>query len=467
MKNKKNKKLIIWLFILAVISLLLLTFRYGNDYYWHLKAGEYMVENHMILKTDIFSWYLPSFHPVWISHEWLFEVLLYGGNILFGKYAAVLFTFIFISILFFTLYYTNRKGFHKNIYFTILWLIAGAVMAMNTLPRPFLISNIFLAVTLYLLYDLKRHENSKKIYFLPLISMLWANFHGGSSNLSYILIFVFYFCGLFDFDFGKVSSRMAHKVQSKRYLIVLFLTVFAICINPHGIHMLLYPYQNMNDAFMLETIGEWQPTNFNNSASLMYIFLLVVTFIPLIKGRKKINLVDLIVLLMFMFLGFKNIRFWPLAYIAFTYVVFTYVSPKDNTKKILDYTLVVSAIVIISSSCFLFKLPQENLLDEEFIQIIKKEKPKRLYNYYDYGGYLIYRDIFVFIDGRADLYSKYNYQDYYNLSLLRGPYDRILEKYEFDYFLLNKGYPLAYYLSINGDYELLLEKENTVLYKKR
>ena len=55
---------------------------------------------------------------------------------------------------------------------------------------------------------------------------------------------------------------------------------------------------------------------------------------------------------------------------------------------------------------------------------------------YDYGGILIYNDIEVFIDGRADLYSKYNYKDYLDISCLRGDYPKLIEKYDFDYFLV-------------------------------
>ena len=112
-------------------------------------------------------------------------------------------------------------------------------------------------------------------------------------------------------------------------------------------------------------------------------------------------------------------------------------------------------------------MPKKDLVDLDFIEILKEEKPKRLYNFYDYGGYLIYRDIPVFIDSRADLYSKYNYQDSYNLSMLRGRYEDYLKKYQFDYFLLERGMPLAYYLSISDQYETVLEKGNTVLYKTK
>lgn len=469
-KNKllsRKKEIMILSLILAISFLLMLTFRYGNDYFWHLKAGEYMVTHHMILKTDVFSWYLSSFHPTWISHEWLFEIILYGSSVLFGKYGGLLLTFLGIFTLLITLYLTNCKDFHKNIYFTLFWLLSSIVLSLNTLPRPFLISNIFLALTFYLLYDLKQHRESRKIYFLPLIACLWANIHGGSSNLSYILVFVFYFSGLFHFSFGKVSATSLEKVQKKRYLIVFFLTIFAICINPHGLSMLSYPYQNMNDLFMLSTISEWQPVNFNYSSSLLYIFLLVSLLVPLILGKKKFELTDFIILLMFLFLGFKAIRFWPFAFIAFTYVVFHYVPSFQKKFPTFDFIIVAFSFMVVVYSMYLFEMPKRSMIDELFIQTLKEKRPSRLYNAYDYGGYLIYRDIPVFIDSRADLYAKYNYQDSYNLSMLHGPYEEILKKYDFDYFLLDKGYPLAYYLSKNEEYQLLLDKDNTVLYKKK
>lgn len=463
----RKKEIILFFLILAVVFLLMLTFRYGNDFFWHMKSGEYMIKHHTILKTDVFSWYLRPLHVTWISHEWLFEVVLYVGSLLFGKCTGVIFVFVGLLLLFFLLYKTNKKGFQKNIYFTFFWLLSSLVLTLNTLPRPFLISNLFLALTFYLLYDLKEHEKSRKIYFLPLISFLWANIHGGSSNLSYILIFIFYFCGCFHFSIGKLSSQSLKSSQRKHYLIVLGLVIFSICINPHGISMLYYPYQNMNNQFMLQTIGEWQPTNFNQSSSFLYLLLLGTFLVPLFTSKKKIDFTDFILALCFIFLGFKSIRFWPLVFISFTYIVFHYVTPKEKEIKIFDYALIISSVVLLGIGCFVFTMPNSKLVDDQFIQILKDEKPKRLYNFYDYGGYLIYQDIPVFVDGRADLYSGYNYQDYYNLSMLKGHYEEILKKYDFDYFLLEKGCPLSYYLDRTKQYQVVLEKKNTILYKRK
>jgi len=464
---KKKKEVLILSFIFAIAFLLILTFRYGNDFYWHLKAGEYMVAHQTILKTDPFSWYLKSFSPVWISHEWLFEVLLYSISHLFGNFGVIFLVFLSLLSLLFILYFTNKKGFHQNIYFTLFFLCSSIVLTLNTLPRPFLFSNLFLAFTFYLLYDLKKNEDTKKIYFLPVVALLWANFHGGSSNLCYLLVFVFYFCSFFHFSFGKIENKKASLLKRRKYLVVFFLTLFAIFINPHGIKMFFYPYQNMRDSFMLATISEWQPVNFNDPSSLLYLLLLASLLTPLLITRKKIDLTDFIVILMFTFLGFKSIRFWPFVFIAFTYVVFHYIGPCKKSFPLFDYSLIVCFFVIIVFSSFCFSMPKYDLIDPEFVHVLKKEKPKRLYNYYDYGGYLLSCDIPVFVDGRADLYASYHYQDYYQLSTLRGDYELLLKKYDFDYFLVDKGIPLAYYLRNQTDYQVLLEKGNTILYTKK
>ena len=101
------------------------------------------------------------------------------------------------------------------------------------------------------------------------------------------------------------------------------------------------------------------------------------------------------------------------------------------------------------------------------INTIKKEKPERLYNMYDYGGELIYNDILVFIDGRADLYSKYNLDDYSKISTLNGDYMELIKKYDFDYFLVMSNYPINTYLKYSNDYKEVLNEKNMILYTKK
>ena len=86
---------------------------------------------------------------------------------------------------------------------------------------------------------------------------------------------------------------------------------------------------------------------------------------------------------------------------------------------------------------------------------------------YDYGGELIYYDIPVFIDGRADLYSSYNYLDYLHISMLQGDFVSLLDSYSFDYFLVDKNYPIYTYLRYDNHYELIYSNKNVRIFQTK
>ena len=78
---KKNK--IIFIFFLVSLAIFSLSFfRIDPDYLWHIKAGEYMLKNG-VLRQDVFSWSVVG--EYWMSHEWLFEVIIYGLKKIFGN----------------------------------------------------------------------------------------------------------------------------------------------------------------------------------------------------------------------------------------------------------------------------------------------------------------------------------------------------------------------------------------------
>ena len=79
---------------------------------------------------------------------------------------------------------------------------------------------------------------------------------------------------------------------------------------------------------------------------------------------------------------------------------------------------------------------------------------------YNFGGDLIYHNLPVFVDGRADLYSKNNYGDYLSISMLHEGAENIIYKYNFDYFIVDSTFPINIYLRNNDDYELVYENRH-------
>lgn len=451
----------------GILLLSVFCFGFGLDYYWHVKAGEYMIQNLKIPYHDIFSWYGVSNNLYWMSHEWLSEVVLYGFKFLFKNLGPFLFSITSYLILIFILFKGNKEKFEKNKIFTFIWALIGTVIFSRVMmPRPHMISYILLACTIYVLYDNFDNKNSKKIYFLPIISMLWANFHGGSSNLPYVLCGLFLLAGLFQFKFGKIEAKKINKQQLKKYMICGLLSVIAITANPHGLKMISYPYVNMGDSLMISSIQEWASPSLNNTSDYGDFLLLGVVILVMIVTKKKIRLVDLLLLGALLVLGFKSLKFTPLLYIVATFSIFNMIEEfKFDIPKVLTIAIIVT--LVISGGILTPRLItnyQKKVLPDEVIDYIKEKGPERLYNHYGYGGYLIYHDIPVFIDGRADMYSKYNFKD--AIDIQNMGYHYLINSYDFDMMVIPSNISLNTHLSEKGDYKLVKQVEDVAIYEK-
>ena len=465
--KKNNIKILLFILVISISLFLISFFKVETDYFWHISAGKYMVNNG-ILKSDIFSWLLSG--KYWMSHEWLFEVILFMFKKIFGNFHTILYCFICIVSLLFIIYHYNKNNFIKNIPYTLLYFTLFIIIFISYIQaRPHMISFSFIALTTFILYDLYKNKDSKKIYLLPVITVVWSNIHGGSSNLSYILCFIFLVVGLFSFKFKKMESNRLSKTQLYKYILVMFLCMIGVCINIHGVKMFIYPYENMLDTTMINNISEWQSTSLSNLYHYFYyLFILFIVFTMLISD-KKIRFIDLVLLLFATYLGLKSIRFWIYSPIIVSSFIFDYVKDRKidyGTRGVLCIlTVFLFSFFLINFNNTINVKYRINLSDN-MVKTIKKESPKRLFNMYDYGGELIYNDIKVFIDGRADLYTKYNYKDYLNISSLNKDYVRLIDKYNFDYLLVSSKYPINTYLKYNDQYELLLKDKNVLLYKK-
>lgn len=480
-----SKNFLITSFTLVVSMFLSIICLIPNDYWWHFKAGEYMVKTKSIPFTDVFSWYGIENNLYWSSHEWLSEVVYYLVGNAFGFIGITIFIFLCVAGLFMILYKGNENDYKENFGFTLFWVLLGLTTFFYLIsPRPHMISFMFLALTICFLYDYRNNENSKKIWGLPIISLLWVNFHGGSSNLIYILPILFIVTGLFEFRISSIVFDKLSKKQIKTLFIVAIVSLLVLAINPHGVSMIIYPYENMNDATMLAFIGEWRSPNLKNILDFCFVLPIIIPVLILIKSKKDILFVDLLLIGAFSYLTLKSIRFAAFMYIASSFIIFRYLDGIDfksikyirdsNFKDFAFYVfkrlyLILIGSLLLFNVLVLFTNPiAENFsrdgLPVEIIEKIKEENPKQLFNHYNYGGYLIYNDIKPLIDGRADMYSKTLLKDYVNL--INKSDSTLLDRYDFDYFLLPKGSGIDNYIKSHSEkYEVILEKDDCVFYK--
>ncbi len=464
-------------FILAVIMLdviFVLKKIYDTDYFWHLRVGEFIFINKRIPVNDIYSWYGIKHNLDWFSHEWLSELFLYTNYRLFGHIGNIVFVAIAMSLIILILYITNKDNFFKNIYFSFAWFLLFIVgMNLWAVPRPQIFSFLLTTISMYIL-NKYRNEDTKAIWILPIISLLWVNLHGGSSALLFVLIGITIFSGLFDFTFLKVRAVKLPLYKVKLLVMNLILCIGTATINPKGFRMLAYPFINMADKFVLTTIDEWRCPDLKNIGDFPIFLIIGVVIITLMIVKEELDLFDIIITLAFTYLTLKSIRFEALLLPAVTPIMLKYIPGARKTDIVSDLKYPMMAMTVflifisITTVSSLTKSPIDriHMPSEKSVEVIKIERPERILNYYTWGGYLIYKDAPVFVDGRADLYSNNIYPDYIDIDLIHENFKALLNKYDFDMIIYPKSRRLALYLEDSKNYKLIYSDETTVIYKK-
>lgn len=475
------------LFSVGILSIVLRGPLTTYDYWWHLKAGEWMLDHHTLPFIDVFSWFGVENELYWMSHEWLSEVVLAGFHRLLSQliptntaaFSGYLFTCLSLFGLFSLLCLTNLKTYVQNVFVTSSWLFLGVLIFVSVAsPRPHLLSYFLLVLTLWSLERFRRQGCAKALVGIPIYSFLWVNFHGGSSNLPYLLCLLYLIGGLVTFEWRGLTAQKWTPRQRKELLLTALLSFIVLVLNPHGLAMITYPYENMQDHYMRSVIGEWFPPLLRLDGHVVILAQVLILVLILLFKKRSLQLIDFLLLGGFTYLAIGSLRFSPILYLVSSFILLPYIEgmislPTASNLKVSHplYSLVMGSLGMLLVGLWMFQLPdrQESalnpVLSEELVAIIQAENPQRLYNYYDLGSELIYHDIPVFVDGRADLYSKNILKDAVDLGFLKQDPVALFEKYQFDYLLTYQTSPLGYYLETFSQATLVAEDNGVVFYR--
>ena len=108
--------------------------------------------------------------------------------------------------------------------------------------------------------------------------------------------------------------------------------------------------------------------------------------------------------------------------------------------------MVVFAIMAVMTLAFAAARdirPDQNITPTAAVAALKASQAKRVFNDYDYGGYLIYSGVAPFIDGRTELYGGEFMKRQWRAIMLRDLDDflRLLDEYRIDATLFAPSVP--------------------------
>lgn len=439
----------------------------GDDFWWHVRAGQWICEHHAVPEKGIFSWYALQENLDWFAHEWLSEVILYGAEKIAGEYVHLFYTLPCVIFIFVLLYLHNWHEALQNYLFFIVWSLAGVYfIGMVAMPRPHMLGLCFFTVYLLILESIEK-QKGKWYYAVPFLSCLWANCHGGSVNLIYILPVFYILSGWKKIDFLRIYTKKYTKKQMKLYGYCILSGIVGICINPRGLGLLVYPYTYSKDS--TKYIQEWMAPNFKSN---MDIFVLIICIVMVwILTKKKLDGKMLMLVGAFLVLTLEGIRFVAWLYIAASVFLFPYIKkvPKLRKNRFLHMFLLFVSVILMVAVPF-NKIEKE--ISMELVEVVKRETYQNMYNSYNLGDCLIYEGIDVFFDGRSDLYyPDGSLEDGFQLDFLDS-FDkekkRIIKKYGFDFFVTRTGSGLDDFLKRHEKkYEMLYRDRESVVYKEK
>ena len=401
---------------------------FGPDTWWHLKAGQVMVESGHILQTDLFSYTRYGTH--WVNHSWLSQVILY---LLFSRFGyaglrALMGAVVAVAL---ALVYSQMEG--NPFARAPVLLLAAWTAAPVWLVRPRIFSFLFTAVVYYLLYLYKWH-GVNRLWLLPPLFALWVNLHAG-----YALGFIV----LIGFIVGEMLNNLSPGpdpcVEWGRLgmmALYLLLSLLALVLNPNTTRMWVYPFQTAGMRFLQNHIQEWQSPNFHSLHTQPFIWMLLALVAAVGLSGRRVDGSDLVLtcgLACAALLARRNQAAFGLvvAPVLSRHLMPLLTNLERKARKVrmvrqlrvphrpttialgmINWILLILLPALVISSAALSapaQIWQRENLPVEAVEWIRTHRPAgKMFNHYNWGGYLIWRlwpDYRVFVDGRTYLYG--------------------------------------------------------------
>jgi len=453
------------------------------DFWWHLRIGRWMVENGRLPAADIFTF--TAVGHVWTDHEYLTEILMWAVYSTAGLVVLCI-AFGLITWLGFWLIYSQvrRQPFVIVGLGLTLAAIAGSPIWG---PRAQMIT---FALSCLELYWLKGYleGRSRALTFFPLVMVLWANLHGG-----WVIAFVWLGAALV----SEVSlwfwdrTNLAHRMHVRFLLIVTTASVIAVAATPHFLSLYPYPFQTEGSVAQQQLIVEWFSPNFHLTYLRPFEAMVMLVIVGFALRRPSLH--ELLLAIIALTLALQSARNIALFVAAVTPVLINSYSAAwqelaqarkwsfSLPPRPLFAAITAIALVVVAGATALriadgISPSTQQKINADTYPIgaadwlaAHPEVGTRMYNQYGWGGYLAYRfypdkNRRVFIFGEAALMGDQLLNQYQDVQTLRPDWKKVLDGYQVDYIVYNRGEALSNVLATQPGWKLVYEDSVAVIY---
>jgi hypothetical protein len=404
------------------------------DTLWQVTIGQWIIDHRAVPETDVFSFTMRG--QPWISTQWLAQVLYAKSFAVAGWSGPVVLAASVLAATFALLAKFLSRQFSES---HTLVFVAGALAlsAPHAVARPHVLALPFMVLWVGSLIA-AADRRSVPPFWSVIWMALWANLHGG---------FVFGLVLIAPVALDAVLNADANVRLSLalRWAVFGLAALAASCCTPYGWNSLLASQKILELGAVLPLIREWQPADFGGIGALEACLLLGLG-LALWRGV-TLPPMRIVLLLGLVHMALAQDRaaeiLGLLAPLVLAVPLARQIGGPENSNSAVAAPMrggVLAGIAIaLVAGTFAYTsvhrfAPHSHGSPVAAVAELKKLNLTRVFNDYDFGGYLIANGIPTFIDGRTELYGEKFFMDHIGAAALMKPDNlfRLLEDYKIE-----------------------------------
>jgi hypothetical protein len=420
---------------LLVYALLLVagnTLLNDPDTLWQVALGQWILDHHAVPHQDVYSFTMRG--EPWISTQWLAQVLYAKAYAWAGWAGPVVLAAAAIAATYALLARYLAARLSGSV--TLIFVCAALALTVpHLLARPHVLAMPFMVLWIGGMIAASDRREAPSFWLLPNI-VLWTNLHGG-------FVFGLMMVAPIALDAVASADRDARKMLALRWAAFGVAALLASFCNPYGFDALLASRKILNLGRALQLIMEWRAADFSHVGAFE-IYLLLGIALALYRGV-TLPATRILILLGLLHMALSQGRAAEILALIAPMVLAVplarqigAVVPADDQPAPRGVLIgaVVAALVAGTAAYASVHRFEPNLRGAPVAAVteLKKLNVARVLNDYDFGGYLIYRGVDTFIDGRTELFGEKFFVDHNNASGLMEPDNlfRLLDQYRIE-----------------------------------
>jgi hypothetical protein len=419
-----------------------------SDTYWHIEIGQWILDHAAVPYSDFYS-FTRSGSP-WMSNAWLSQVLYatafahagWAGPVALAALATAAALMIFLKQI---------ECCFEPVHRILLALLALVLSAPHLLARPHVLALPLMVAWAGGLIRAVDQRSPPPWLLLPLMAV-WANLHGGFL-LGLALIAPIALEALWQSVEGQRVAAL------KQWSLFAIAALLASCCTPYLHNTLIAAATIMNLGQVLTVVSEWRPADFS-SFGPFEAALLGLVGLALHRGV-VLSLPRIALLLLLTHMALSHMRCLE----AFAFLVplamarpfrdrAAPATPADAIDTRASSLVSVLGVLAVIGGTLASTMIYAAHHDFAFVRtqapaaaldLLRRCQARRIFNDYQFGGFLIANHVPAFIDGRAELYGEKFAMNYIktvegrSLDQLTG----LLDEFQVDATLLTPDRPAA------------------------